>query len=179
MKTLPFKLFVMAILMSFAGGCLAQEAQWTTDYEKALEKAKGENKVVLLDFTGSDWCGWCMKMKDETLGQAQFKHYARKNLVLVEVDFPKQKTLPAPLKEKNEQLKKKFNVHGYPSFVLVDKDGKELGRQVGYLQGGPAAFIAKLGTWYTPVENETGNGWGTNGTWGSSGSSSFFNKPAQ
>jgi len=150
--------FLAAILLSFATTAFAQEAQWLTDYNKAVEMAKSQNKAILLDFTGSDWCGWCMKMKQETLDVPQFKNYARKNLVLVEVDFPKQKAQPKQEQEQNQQLKKQFQVHGYPCFVLLDKDGKELGRQAGYLQGGPSAFIAKLNTYYKPVSNGSSNG---------------------
>ena len=122
----------------------ADSAAWLDNYEKALAQAKAENKAVLLDFTGSDWCGWCVKMVKETLSQKEFTDYAAKNLVLVEVDFPNKKQLSEETKKQNTELKTKFEAKGYPTFVLVDKDGKELGRQRGYLTGGPAAFIAKL-----------------------------------
>ena len=144
-----------AFLISFMAAAFSQEAKWGTDYAKALEQAKAENKPVLLDFTGSDWCGWCMKMKKETLDTPGFKQYAKKNLVLVEVDFPKTKPQPEKVKTQNSQLSGEFKVHGYPCFVLVDKDGKELGRQGGYLEGGAPAFIAKLKTFYTPAPNAT------------------------
>jgi thioredoxin-related protein len=122
----------------------AKGASWSDNYEKALAKAKAENKNVLLDFTGSDWCGWCIKMVDETLSKPEFTEYAAKNLVLVEVDFPNKKQLSEETKKQNKELKEKFGAKGYPTFVLVDKDGKELGKQVGYVAGGPSAFIAKL-----------------------------------
>src|SRR5438093_216309 len=94
MKTNSFRTTVIAALVAIAASTaslLAQEAHWYTDYEKALEKAKAENKNVLLDFTGSDWCGWCMKMDKDVLKTKEFKEYASKNLVLVEVDFPQNK----------------------------------------------------------------------------------------
>ncbi len=175
MKTTLASLFATAVLLFSTGVAFAQSAQWTTDYSKALAQAKTENKVVLLDFTGSDWCGWCMKMKADTLDQPQFKHYAAKNLVLVELDFPHQKTLPEPLKQQNHELAKQFQVHGYPCFVLVDATGKELGRQGGYLEGGPAAFIAKLNTFHKPATT-SGDGWGTSGSWGSSWSTGSGSK---
>jgi protein disulfide-isomerase len=120
------------------------EAAWLTDYQKALAQAKAENKAVLLDFTGSDWCGWCKKMVSDTLSKKEFADYAAKNLVLVEVDFPNTKQLPDETKKQNDELKKKFGAQGFPTFVLVDKDEKVLGKQVGYVAGGPSAFIAKL-----------------------------------
>ena len=122
----------------------AAPAGWTADYQKALAQAKAENKAVLLDFTGSDWCGWCIKMVKETLSQKEFTDYAAKNLVLVEVDFPNKKQLSDDTKKQNAELQEKYEAKGFPTFVLLDKDGKQLGKQVGYLAGGPSAFIAKL-----------------------------------
>lgn len=122
----------------------AGDVTWLTNYEKALAQAKAENKAVLMDFTGSDWCGWCIKMVKDTLSKKEFTDYAAKHLVLVEVDFPNKKEVPAETKKQNEELQKQFDVKGFPTFVLVDKNGKEIGRQRGYLEGGPAAFIAKL-----------------------------------
>ncbi|MEI8339954.1 MAG: thioredoxin family protein [Verrucomicrobiota bacterium] len=139
-----------AILMSLIASAFTQEAEWNTDYAKAVEQAKAESKPILLDFTGSDWCGWCMKMKKETLDTPMFNHYAAKNLVLMEVDFPHNKPQTDEVKKQNQQLSQKYKVDGFPCFVLVDKIGKELGRQGGYLEGGPTAFIAKLNTFHKP-----------------------------
>lgn len=117
---------------------------WQTDLPKALEQAKAENKIVLLDFTGSDWCGWCMKFDKEVFATSQFTQYADTNLVLVQLDYPRGKSQSAELKKANAELKVKYQIEGYPTFVVLDKDGKEIGRQVGYSAGGPKAFIAKL-----------------------------------
>ena len=122
----------------------AAELQWLTDLPKAQAQAKAENKMVLLDFTGSDWCGWCIKFKKEALDTPEFKEYAAKNLVLVELDFPRKKPQSAEVKKANEALRKKFKVEGYPAFVVLSKDGAEIGRQDGYAPGGAKAFIAKL-----------------------------------
>jgi len=147
MKNHFFKLRALTILVfaeaTMASVC-AQEAQWLTDKAKALEKAKAENKAVLMDFTGSDWCGWCIKMKKEILDSKEFMTYAAKNLVLLEVDFPNAKEQSAELKTQNEELKKQYGVDGFPTFVLINKDGKQLWKEVGYVEGGPGAFIAKL-----------------------------------
>jgi protein disulfide-isomerase len=123
---------------------VAKDATWLTNYDKALELAKAENKSVLLDFTGSDWCGWCEKMVKEALSQKEFLDYAAKNLILVEVDFPHNKKQSEEVKTQNAELQKKFGARGYPTFVLVDKYGQQLGKQAGYLEGGASAFIAKL-----------------------------------
>jgi len=122
----------------------AAEATWLTDLPQAQTQAKSEKKIVLLDFTGSDWCGWCIKFKKDVLNTPEFQKYAAKNVVLVEVDFPNHKEQSADLKTANAALKSRFAIRGFPSLVVLDQNGKEIGRQVGYAEGGPSAFIAKL-----------------------------------
>jgi len=137
-------LWIIALLML---GCLAvraDDAQWLTDYKAALNEAKSTNKPLLIDFTGSDWCPWCIKMDKEVLNTSQFKDYAGKNLILVLADFPQSKPLPQKLQDQNNQLQQQYAVDGFPTFILVDKGGNVLGKQVGYLAGGPTAFIAAI-----------------------------------
>ena len=122
----------------------ADEAAWTTDYKKALEKAKSEHKLVMLDFTGSDWCGWCIKLDKEVFSQPKFKEYADKNLVLVTVDFPRSKEQSDAVKKQNSELQEKFHIEGYPTIVVLNGDGKKVG-ELGYMPGGPDAFLAELG----------------------------------
>jgi protein disulfide-isomerase len=117
---------------------------WATDLPKALEQAKAENKIVLLDFTGSDWCVWCIKFDDDVLSQPEFASYAKTNLVMVMLDFPNAIKQTEALKKTNQELQAKFKVDGFPTYVALTPDGKEIGRQVGYLAGGPPAFIAEL-----------------------------------
>lgn len=120
------------------------ELPWATDLPKALEQAKAENKIVLLDFTGSDWCVWCMKFDNDVLSQPEFASYAKTNLVMVMLDFPNAIKQSEALKKSNQDLQAKFKVDGFPTYVALTSDGKEIGRQVGYLSGGPQAFIAEL-----------------------------------
>jgi len=122
----------------------AAEATWLTDLPQAQAQAKSDNKIVLLDFTGSDWCGWCIKFKKEVLDTSAFQDYAAKSVVLVELDYPKKTEQAAELKKANAALKSKYKITGFPTFVVLDQNGKEIGRQVGYAEGGPTAFIAKL-----------------------------------
>ena len=120
-------------------------ADWTTDYKAALIQAKAQKKMVLLDFTGSDWCGYCKLLDKEVFTQPAFKDFADKNYILVTVDFPRQKPLPDDLKQQNDTLNKQFQIGGFPTLIVLDADGKELGRQVGYDPGsGPDTVIAKL-----------------------------------
>lgn len=119
-------------------------AQWGTDFSDALAQAQSQHKLVLMDFTGSDWCQWCIKFDQDVLSTSRFASYAQSKLILVRVDFPHNTPQPEMVRHANRDLASRFNVDGYPTFVLVDSSGKELGRQVGYAQGGPEAFIAKL-----------------------------------
>ena len=122
----------------------AAESTWLTDLPKAQAQAKAENKIVLLDFTGSDWCHWCIKFRKEVLDTPEFQAYAAKNVVLVELDYPNKKVQSADLKKANATLKTQYDIHGFPTLLVLNQNGKEIGRQVGFSQGGPAAFIAKL-----------------------------------
>ena len=115
----------------------AAESTWLTDLPKAQAQAKSENKIVLMDFTGSDWCGWCIKFKKEVLDTAEFQAYAAKNVVLVELDYPNKKVQSDDLKKANAALKTQYDIHGYPTLLVLDQNGKEIGRQVGYCRRRP------------------------------------------
>ena len=119
------------------------ELSWTTDVPKAIEKAKAENKLVMMDFTGSDWCGWCIKLNKEVFSTPEFADYAKKNLVPVEIDFPTKKVLSAELKKANKELQKQYQIRGYPTIIVLNGEGKKVG-ELGYMAGGPKSFIAKL-----------------------------------
>ncbi len=139
MKKILVGLCASLALMSVGAG----ELQWLTDVPKAVQEAKAGNKLVLLDFTGSDWCGWCIRLDKEVFSQPEFADYAKKNLVLVEVDFPNKKVQTTELKKANQALQEKYKIQGYPTLILLDKDGKQVG-QMGYEPGGPKTFVEKL-----------------------------------
>lgn len=117
---------------------------WVTDFKGAMELAKKENRPILIDFTGSDWCGWCKKLDRETFSKSSFKDYAKDNLVLVYADFPNGKPQSDKLKQQNAQLKNEFGVRGFPTIVLLSPDGKKIWENVGYLSGGPDAMISAI-----------------------------------
>ena len=116
---------------------------WLTSYEQAQKEAQANHKLLLMDFTGSDWCGWCIMLDKEVFSKPEFKEYASKNLVLLELDFPKSKQMPPETAAQNERLMMKFGIQGFPTVVIFDSEGKPLGA-LGYEQGGPQAFIARL-----------------------------------
>jgi len=131
-------------------GSWACATEWLTDYAQALTTAKAQNKPVVMDFTGSDWCGWCIKLDREVFSAADFKTYAAKNLVLLKVDFPRRTALPAQEQAQNDKLAAQYGIQGFPTVVVLKPDGSKAG-ELGYLPGGPKAFIAALEK-VTPVK---------------------------
>src|SRR5882724_2184624 len=108
----------------------AAELQWNTDLAKAQEQAKKENKLVMLDFTGSDWCPYCIKLNKEVFSKPEFAKYAKENLVLVEVDFPHRKKKGEQsdaLKKANDALQQKYNISGFPTMIVLDGEGNKVG----------------------------------------------------
>jgi len=142
---LAFPAVALVLLISATAPLRAAELTWQTNFTQASQQAAQEHKYILLDFTGSDWCPWCIKMDKEVFNQSQFSDFALKNLVLVKVDFPRKAAQSPAEKTQNEQLAKKYAIEGFPTYVLLDSSGKEVRRQVGYLQGGANAFIDWLG----------------------------------
>lgn len=114
--------------------------KWETDFELAKQRAKDENKDILVDFTGSDWCGWCIKLKKEVFDKPEFQEYAAKKLIMVELDFPRKKQLPEKEKEQNQKLAEKYDIQGYPTILLLNSKGREVAR-TGYQEGGPEKYI--------------------------------------
>ncbi len=130
-------------LISAALPIRAAEVEWLTDIHAALDKARLENKIVLLDFTGSDWCGWCKKLKSEVFDQPEFATFAQANLVMVEVDFPNHKPQSPEQKAANQQLAQTYHIRGYPTLIYLNQMGQQVSAG-GYIAGGPKNFIASL-----------------------------------
>jgi thioredoxin-related protein len=137
------RLFVLLALCAVCQTLRSENVEWFTDAQAAQAKAKDENKLVLLDFTGSDWCIWCQRLKRNVFDDPEFAKYAQSKLVLVEVDFPQHKTLPEAQQQANARLKKTHRINSYPTIILLDPDGNRIGR-MGYVFGGASSFIAKL-----------------------------------
>jgi protein disulfide-isomerase len=139
------KLLLVCVLVL---GCLtwsqAEEVGlWITDFEAAKAASAERGIPILVDFTGSDWCGWCIRLKKEVFSEDAFITYARANLVMLELDFPMRFKLPDALREQNETLRERYRIRGFPTILLLDAEGKELAR-TGYKSGGPEAYIAHL-----------------------------------
>jgi len=122
-------------------GAVTASGNWETNYEKAVAKAGNEGKHILIDFTGSDWCPPCIKMKKDIFDKETFKDYTGDKLVLIELDFPRKKKLDKSISEQNDQLLKKYAVRAFPTIILLNPDGKEITRHVGYKAGGVENYL--------------------------------------
>jgi thioredoxin-related protein len=139
---LRFAIIAAALLAIFACSARA-DVTWLTDFKQAQQEAKTGSKLLLVDFTGSDWCGWCIKLNREVFSKPEFKDYATKNLVLMEVDFPRGKKLNTAMQQQNEELAQHYQIEGFPTIVVLNGVGQKVG-ELGYMPGGPEAFIAEL-----------------------------------
>ena len=136
---------LIAIGLTLISITASAESSWVTDYKKAQEDAKAGKKLMLLEFTGSDWCGWCMKLDKEVFSTPEFQNYASRNLILVKVDFPRRRPQTEALKKQNEQLAQKYGIQGFPTIIVLNGQGEKVG-ELGYMEGGPSPFLAKLET---------------------------------
>lgn len=119
-------------------------ANWLEDYDLALKTASKEDKVILINFTGSDWCGWCKRLVAEVFSKPEFITYANKNLVLLMLDFPSNfKELPANVQKERQELQEQYKVRGYPTILLTNAKGEVIG-QTGYQAGGAQKYIEHL-----------------------------------
>ena len=136
MKTL----IAILTLISISTFTYANDLYWYENYNDALDKAANDNKFVLADFTGSDWCPWCIKLEEEVFDKPEFESYAEENLVLLKVDFPQSKELSNEIKKQNGLLEDKYNVDGFPTVLILDKEGEIVDR-MGYQEGGPIPYV--------------------------------------
>jgi thioredoxin-related protein len=141
------KIFLIALFLVGAFATQAQELKWYTDVREAITVSNKEQKPLLLFFTGSDWCGWCIRLQNEVLKTPEFKKWATDNVVLVELDYPRRTAQTPELKSQNNELQQAFGIQGFPTVFFTSaesKDGKVnfkgLG-QTGYVAGGPSAWL--------------------------------------
>ena len=117
--------------------------QWKISMPEALALAKKTNKAILVNFTGSDWCSWCIRLDKEVFSKPAFKKYAAKNLVLLKVDFPRNQLQTPAEKRANADLARRYGVRGYPTILLLDSKGSVI-TQTGYRKGGASAYVRHL-----------------------------------
>jgi len=120
-----------------------EPGSWTEDWETAISAAQEMQRPILVNFTGSDWCVWCMRLKDEVFSQEEFQSYAKDNLIMLKLDFPREIKQSDELKKQNNDLLQEFGVQGFPTILLLNGEGKEIAR-TGYQRGGVSSYVKHL-----------------------------------
>jgi len=141
-------LMMIFVLVFFAvnacgGDTLGDNLNWTTNLEQAIAQAKKENKAVLVNFTGSDWCVWCKKLSGEVFSQDEFAAYAKENLILVMLDFPRSIEQSDKIKAYNQSLAQKYGIQGFPTILIFNSSGNMVAK-TGYQQGGAANYVKHI-----------------------------------
>lgn len=146
MKQIPalFLLFIFLFTSCNNGQSATPDGlNWENNLENAIQQAKKENKAVLVNFTGSDWCIWCKRLSSEVFQQKEFKNYADKSLVLVMLDFPRDNQQTPETKNYNNGLAMKYGIQGFPTILIFNNQGK-LVAQTGYQPGGAEKYIEHI-----------------------------------
>jgi thioredoxin-related protein len=145
MKKILFILFISLTAITVKA---QEDLTWHTDMAKASELSLKEKKPLMLFFTGSDWCGWCIRLQKEVFKKEEFTKWAKQNVILVELDFPKRTAQEEVLKQQNYQMQQIFQVKGYPTVWLVNPEKTAEGKinlsalgSTGYVAGGPEKWL--------------------------------------
>jgi thioredoxin-related protein len=144
-------LFLLSFAL-FIGVVHAQtenEQVWHSDVNVAIQQSLATKKPMFLFFTGSDWCGWCIRLQKEVFQTPYFTQWAKENVILVELDYPRKKQLPDEVRQQNQTMQQIFQVQGYPTVHLVTPEPQQDGTvtftslgQSGYAAGGPESWCA-------------------------------------
>ena len=145
MKTIIITLSFIVLLFWGCGDEQSSSSNltWETNLQTALNIAKKENRAVLVNFTGSDWCKWCIKLSDEVFTQSEFEDYAKNNLVLVRLDFPRSIQQSNQTKMYNQTLAQQYGVQGFPTILIFNSTGK-LVAKTGYQYGGAEKYVEHI-----------------------------------
>ena len=127
------------------GGALAEksESTWLTDFAKAKEIAQDTGQPILANFSGSDWCRFCIMLEDNVLEKPAFKKYAEENMVLFLADFPRRTEQPEDVAAQNKKLAAEYGIRGFPTVLLLTPDGEVIA-QTGYRRVGPEGYVEHL-----------------------------------
>ncbi|MDD3050695.1 MAG: thioredoxin fold domain-containing protein [Candidatus Cloacimonetes bacterium] len=148
------RLILLLVTMSlFFTACSAQEKakaanegiNWLHNIEEAIEIAGEKNLSVFIHFTGSDWCIWCKRLESEVYQQQDFMEYAKENLVMVMLDFPRSIEQTEAVKSYNRKKATEYGIKGFPTVILLNSEGTKIA-QTGYQQGGSVNYIQHLKT---------------------------------
>lgn len=144
--------FVSTKAQNSKGSEQTKQLKWYTDVKEAITISSQKQKPLLLFFTGSDWCGWCIRLQKEVLTTPEFTKWADENVVLVELDYPRRTPQSIEIKSQNNELQQAFGIKGFPTIYFANAESidgrinfKGLG-STGYVAGGPANWLATANT---------------------------------
>lgn len=135
--------FFLATCLMVVSSVASAAVQWETNYDHAVAQAKASSKPLVLLFTGSDWCGWCIKLENEALGTPEFASAVGDQFIFVKLDFPMKTSLPKEIATQNSNLKDRFGVKGFPTVIVLDSNENQIG-MTGYQPGGGASYAKHL-----------------------------------
>jgi hypothetical protein len=121
----------------------ARDAAWLTEFQQAKDMAAQRDVPILANVAGSDWCGWCIRLDEQSFSKPAIQPYAAQNLVLFLADFPQRKAQTQDVVQQNQSLMRNYGVRGFPTVLLLDADGQVLGR-TGYRRGGAEADVTHI-----------------------------------
>ena len=134
-----------------------ENAGWLTNLDEAYALSKKTGKPILANFTGSDWCGWCKKLTASVFVHDEFKQWAEKNVVLLELDYPRRKQLPENIKIQNQNLQQAFHVGGYPTIWVFDLDKDEAKNEYAISALGKTGYTPTVAEFTTGIEQMVAN----------------------
>ena len=137
------KMGALLLMLILTARAWASNLEWKTDFDQAKALAKSEQKYLLINFTGSDWCPWCVKLRTEVFQTPEFKQFVDSKLVLMEADFPRSKPQPADLKAQNRRLAGDYGIEGFPTVLILNPQGEVIAK-TGYRRGGSVAYVDHL-----------------------------------
>lgn len=117
--------------------------EWHTDFEAAKKLAAEKDRPLFVEFTGSDWCIWCVRLNDEVFSKEEFQAFVRENFIMVKLDFPRNIEQSEAQRDQNRRLMQQYGVQGFPTILLMDPKGEVFAR-TGYRRGGPSSYVEHL-----------------------------------
>src|SRR4030042_6173333 len=140
MKRMVLTILMMTVIGGFVSSCAkTKDVQWLTDFEQAKALSKEKNLPILANFSGSDWCVWCIRLQDSVFIHDEFKTFASTHLILFNADFPRKTEQPQAIADQNKKLAIQYSIEGFPTVLILDHQGNVIGR-TGFKWGGPVKY---------------------------------------
>ena len=139
----PGIFITLALAFMATPSSFAADATWLTDFARAKSLAEHRNKPILVNASGSDWCGWCIKLSREVFEKQAFQEFADDEFILFEADFPRHKEQSEQIQVQNDKLMEDYNIRGFPTVLVLDANGDVLAR-TGYRSGGACKYVRHL-----------------------------------